>query len=302
MKPVSDEELSHIAQMLEGYEQKVVEAMAYVKDAQGWSNDALASRFSNITPKLVGRYLQPAYTALRPLHFIAAFSWVTSIPMTSFWLGANIRESYRGMDQASVDALICIGNMPHDQFDVILKCIYFYLDDKAKQAVDQLATSLAPITSDMDALYEAPPVIDLDVFAKSYYRSLAKSSKAFRQAYNISKAQMARVLGLSTYKFNVLEDEDDPQPFSITIGARVKLGFKLSDHAGFSEDMEEYKEFHEFRKMQHARDMLLVESLRHLSDRHKPYVIEMIKGVAAAYVKPTVYAAPSSSAAEFEQV
>ncbi|WCN09103.1 hypothetical protein [Marinomonas mediterranea] len=283
MKILPDEMLDQLSVLLEGFEQNAVESMVYVKRTQGWTPETIAARFSNIEPGLLKRYFQPRYSTVRPLHFIAAFSWITMLPMTSFYRGASVREEFRGMDSSAVEALINIGRMPHEQFDVVLKCIHLYLDNEGKHALDTLAQSLPPLTNNIDTEYAAPIVIDLKTFGDSYYRALAKYGKEFRSEHKLSKSTMAKVLGLSPYSYSVLEDEDNPQPLSILVGARMKLGFQLSDHFSFTQHMIEYSEFHKFRGEQHVRDMLLVDSLRRLPKKQKPYVIEIIKGVATAY-------------------
>ncbi|SBS39715.1 hypothetical protein MSP8887_03966 [Marinomonas spartinae] len=283
MKILPDELLDQLSVLLEGFEQNTVESMVYVKRTQGWTLDTLGARFSGIEPNLLKRYFQPHYSTIRPLHFIAAFSWLTMLPMTSFYRGANVREEFRGMDSSAIEALINIGRMPHEQFDVVLKCIHLYLDDDGKKTLDEFEKSLPLLTNKVDREYAAPSVIDLKKFGESYYRALAKYGKEFRAEYGLSKSTMAKVLGLSSYSYSVLEDEDNPQPLSILVGARMKLGFQLSDHFSFTQHMIEYREFHKFRGEQHARDMLLVESLRRLPEKQKPYVVEIIKGVATAY-------------------
>ena len=242
-----------------------------------------------LVKKVMLRHLQKAHTGTRPLHFVAAFSWVTMIPMTSFYLGTKIRESYRGMDELAVDALLCIGNMPYEQFHIVLSCIYLHLDQAGKDAVDKLKTELTTEFGVIDAKFEKkhmpPDVIDLKKFAESYYYSVALTMKKLRIELNLSEQGMARVLGLSRYKYKVLEDPNDPQPLSLLIGARVKLPLKLKSHVNFTTEMTHYSEFNGFRKAQHFRDMLLVESLRHVPAHQKDYVVEMIKAISNAYLK-----------------
>ncbi|MBJ7536533.1 hypothetical protein [Marinomonas transparens] len=286
---VTDEELQHIENMLEGLESQIVQSMLYIKKVQGWTNDTLANRFSGISNKVLLRYLQKAHTGIRPIHFVAVFSWLTMIPMTAFYLGTKIRESYRGMDKLAVDALLCIGNMPYEQFDIVLSCIYLYLDQAGKDAVDKLRAELTKEYGVIDAEFEKkhlpPDVIDLKEFAESYYHSVALTAKELREEYKLSEREMGEIVGLSRYKYKVLENPNDPQPFSLAIGIRAKLGLKLTGHVNFTKEMTHYSEFHGFRKLQHIRDSLLVESLQHVPVHQKDYVVEMIKGISNAYIK-----------------
>lgn len=283
----TDEELSHIENMLANFEEQNILAMQYIKKSQKLSDEDLTSRFDKIKPSLVLRYLQPHYPSTRPIHFMAAFSWVTKIPATSWYLGTKIREEWRGMDDAAVDALICCGSMVFEQFDILINHICFYLNDEAKQNIDrlkrQLLNEIGEINNTVEAAYSAPDIIDLEKFSESYYYSISLALKVFKEENNISSHEMEKILGLSRYAYKSLEDPSKTWPFSLVVGARLRLGFKLDSHVDFTKGMTHYSEFHIFRKLQNYRELVLVESLKHVPEESKKYVINIIKGVAAAY-------------------
>jgi len=287
MEIPTEEELLLLDEKLANIDLDVAVSMGYVRKAQGWSFSTLSERFAGVNTQLLQRYMQQGYACVRPIHFIAAYSWVTMVPMTSFYKGLKIRESYRGMDETGVEALICIANMPYDLFSLTLQCIHCFLDEFGKKQVDILKKRLEHEYGVFnEALYQfcsAPPIIDIDKFAASYYRSIALTVTEFRKRHQLSPMTMARVLGLSEYKYRILEDPDNPQPFSMAIGLRVKLGFKLNGHVQFTHCMKDYPEFHEYRKLQHIRDSLLIESLRYIPEQQKPYVIGVIKGLSAVH-------------------
>jgi len=224
---------------------------------------------------------------MRPIHVVAAYSWVTMVPMTSIYYGLKIREAYRGMDHDAVEAIICIGRMPTTEFNMILQIIYSFLNEKSKSEVDTLRATLIETYGDLDNYRDSdflpPDVLDVDRFAEDYYRSIAITSKRFRMDNELTMDTMAKVLGLSHYQYRILEKEDDPKPFSMSIGVRVKLGFKIDSHVSFTKEMTSYPEFHNLRISQHIRDMLIVESMRHLPKARKKPVINILKELSKAY-------------------
>lgn len=288
MQVATNQELKYLDKMLSNLELDLSVSMAYVRKAQGWTYEALASRFTGVSEQIWRRYMQPGYANMRPIHVVAAFSWVTMIPMTFLYKGFKIRESYRGMDEDAVEALICIANMSSELFDRMLECIYCFLDQHGKQQVDNMRLELERKYSHVnfhDDELLAPSTIDLDLFAEDYYRSIAITVREFRKHHNLTYKTMQDVLGLSAYKYKQLENINDPQPMPMSIGIRVKIGFKLDGHVDFTREMTSYSQFHLLRIVQHIRDSLLVESLRYVPSNQKNYVLELIKGLAFAHTQ-----------------
>ena len=58
-------------------------SISYVRRAQGLSFRELENRMTGINSSTLKRYLQPSYSSVRPLHVVAALSWVMMVPMTS---------------------------------------------------------------------------------------------------------------------------------------------------------------------------------------------------------------------------
>ncbi len=288
MRLPTDDELQHIDEALKTFDAGVVSSMQYIRELQGLAPRDIAERFTCEKPQNIYKYMQSSFEGVRPIHFAAAFSWVTKTPATGFYLNSNIKESYRGMNDQAVNGLISIGTMPYEQFDIVANCIYLYLDENGKSAVNRLKESLFEEFGDFEKnerLGEPPAIIDLDKFAASYYRSSALTARNFRKNSNITQAEMARILGISTHRYQTIEDVEHMVPFPLSYAIRLKLAFKLTSHVGFTSLMDDYAGFHQFRIAQHVRDTIIVESLLHVSDAKKPYVIEIIKGVASAYNK-----------------
>lgn len=283
----TDQELEYIDKMLENLDLDIAVSMSYVRKIQKWTFPQLSERFSNIDEIMWKRYMQPSYPSTRPTHIVAAYSWVTMVPITSFYYGLKIREAYRGMDTDAVEALICTGRIPNDQFQVVLNLIYNMLSDDGRSSVDSLKQELEDKYGNIDHYQESdffpPKVLDIKTFGTDYYRSIAIAMREFRLENNFSVEMMARVFGLSEYKYSRIEDPDIYQPFSMAVGARLRLGFKAS-HVNFTGKMENYPEFHTLRIAQDIRDSLIVESLKHLSNIQKKPVTAILKKLADAYI------------------
>ena len=288
MQLPTDEELQYIDTALKTFDDNLVTSMQHIRELQGLAPRDIAERFICEKPSNIYKYMQSSFDGVRPIHFAAAFSWITKTPATGFYLRSEIKESYRGMNDDAVAGLISIGSMPEQQFDIVINCIYLYLNDEGKRSVDQLRENLLSEFGNIGALetlYTAPDIIDLDKFSESYYRSSALTARGFRKRNSITQVDMARILGISLHRYQTIESVDHAVPFPLSIAIRLKLAFKLSSHVGFTSLMDDYSEFHQFRIAQHVRDMLTVEALLHVSNEQKPYVLEMIKGIANAYYK-----------------
>lgn len=272
----SDLELAHLDKMLRNIDADISVAMSYVRRAQGLTFEQLEKRMSGMNGDTLKRYMQQSYPSMRPLHFVAAYSWIMMVPMTCFYYGLKIRELYRGMDESAVEALLSIGQLPSNQFKIVIDIIFNLLDGKTKDDFCQLREEIEIESHDDYNTLFPPQVLDISSFAIDYYRSVAITTKKFRLEHDISLDDFARVIGLSSYQCSVLEDINKPTSFSVSIGARVKLGFKLNTHVNFTSEMRLYPEFHRLRQAQHVRDRLIVEGLSLLKPYQKRHVINII--------------------------
>lgn len=282
----SDQELSHMTEMLKNIDFDISVSMSYVRRAQGLTFEELSKRFTGISKSMLKRYMQQSYPSMRPIHLVAAYSWVTMVPMTSFYYGFKITEAYRGMDHAAVEAIICVGKLPSNQFDTALELIYNFLIDDVREQEYALRKALEAehgVIENYNELFP-PPVLDLNLFAEDYYRSVAITAKQFRACHNFSMETMAKVLDISVYQYSALENIEKVVPLSMAIGFRVKLGFKIESHADFTSEMIHYPNFHRLRRIQQVRDTLIISALSHLSPEIKQHIVNMLKHLSKAYL------------------
>jgi hypothetical protein len=132
VKLPSQRELDEITDALKDIDQVVAVSMAHIRRIQGWSTNAICSRFTGIKTGTIKRYMQPFHQGTRPIHFIAAYSWVTMVLMTSFLKGLKITEPERGVDSDAIEAIIQCGRLSKNLFQSTLDIIFEYLSPSDK--------------------------------------------------------------------------------------------------------------------------------------------------------------------------
>ena len=266
----------------------IASSISFVRRAQGLSVDSLGYRLSGINSSTLKRYLQPSYTCIRPLHVVAALSWLMMVPMTAFYTHLRTKESYRGMDDLSLNALQRVGKLPQIQFEHYMEMITNLLGDEEKEKFRNFRINVESKNKDYDIIYDEllpPKSLDIDAFAIDYYRSVAITMRSFRIKNKLNPKELARILGLSLYQYNLLEDKNVTRDLPVAVGFRVKLAFELYSHVNFTSEMKVYHEFHRLRKVQHIRDALLIEAFRLMSPIIKEQASKIITNLSDIYIK-----------------
>ncbi|ABU71960.1 hypothetical protein [Vibrio campbellii] len=282
---VPEERIQMLDSQLASIDSDIAVSLSFVRRAQGLTFSDLEQRTSGLKGSTLKRYMQQSYHSMRPIHVVAALSWVMMVPMTSFYYALKVGEYYRGMDKNAIKVLYCIGRLPTEQFELYLQIVANLMTQEAKEQFQQYHSQLLS-TIDLPNSYEEllpPSVLDVNEFAIDYYRSAAITVKRFRLENNISIELMARVLGLSDYQYMVLEDVNKVRDFSVAIGFRVKLGLHLDSHASFTSEMQQFPQFHQLRQFQHVRDSLVVEALRQLTPKHKQNAVQILTSLSRNY-------------------
>jgi hypothetical protein len=275
---VSEQEIAHLDEMLKNIDSDISVAMSHVRRMQGLTFKDLEARFLGLNGNTLRSYMQQSYKLMRPVHFVAAYSWITMVPGTSFYHSLKMKESFRGMDSSAINALFHIDKLSLSKFNVIIDIILNLFEENSREEFilfKQILENEYDLASTYD-IYTPPDTIDMELFAKDYYRSLAIKAKKYRLDNNISMDMAARILGISNYQYAVLENKHKTTPFSFSIGIRARLGFKMKKHDDFSSEMVHYPDFHKFRCFQNFRDILIVEALRRLNIKQKQYVVNIM--------------------------
>lgn len=283
---VSEQEIRKMDTLLQNIDTDMAVSMSYVRRAQGISFKQLEQRFSGINGSTLKRYMQQSYPSMRPIHVVAALTWVMMVPMTSFYYGLKMKEQFRGMDDKAIEALLCIGRLPSDQFKLYLELVANLMNEEDRVAFLRFKSELESQTGLLSNYNELlpPTVLDIHDFAIDYYRSVAITVKRFRVQHNIPLETIARVLGISEYQYQILEDVNKVRDFPVAIGFRVKLGFQLSSHVNFTSEMRQFPEFHQLRQVQHVRDALIVEALTKVEKSRKNSAIDILMSLSKIYI------------------
>ena len=283
--PIVDyKKILQIDSLLENLESEISISMSFMKRTYGISYEELDDRMLGINLSTIKRYFQPSYHSVRPLHFLAALSWILMVPATAFYKGMKSKETFRGMDTESIEALVYVGKLPFEQFETVLDLVTNTMDSASRVKFKKFREDnwVEGIEDNFDGLLP-PETLDMDLFAMDYYRSIAITMQEFRIRNDLSIEKMALVLGMSEYSYQSLEDPNKTVNFPISLGIRTKLGFSQSSHVEFTREMKVYPEFHQLRRIQHRRDVLIVEAMRLLPDIRKSWFSNVLKEITSLY-------------------
>ena len=286
--PVSEERLAIISALLTNANVAIPMSMAYIRKIQGWHFNQLEKRFKGISKSTFQCYLQPSYQKIRPLHVIAAYSWLTMMPMACLYYGLKIKEAYPNMDDTSTECLIHSGLLPTSQFKLMISHLHDYLtvenQKKSDIIINEIISKHGSLEDYSDNDFLFPKEIDIKEFGADYYRSLAIGCNKIRQDNNISLNTMANIVGLSIYRYQRLEDPDNHSPLPVELGAKLQMGLGLENAMHFTANMEIYPQFHAVRKLQQVRQGLLIELMKHLDYKNKKYFSSMVLNLSSMYL------------------
>ncbi|KUI98932.1 hypothetical protein [Vibrio sp. MEBiC08052] len=282
---VSEQEIVQLDGMMTNFNSNISAAMSYVRRTQGLTFKQLEKRLSGIQSDTLKRYMHQSYPAMRPLHVVAAFSWITMVPMTAFFHGFRQNKLYRGMGDGIVEALVRMGRIPAEILENFLAMVCSMLSEELKQEFliyrKQIESEFGRM-EDHSNLFP-PDTLDLNAFANDYYRSVAITVKKFREENELSVDTISRVLGLSKYQYRILEDPRKTSHFPVSIGFRVMKGFQLDSHVNFISEMREFPEFYKVRQVQNVRDSLTIGALKLLEESEQESMIEVLTILSEIY-------------------
>jgi transcriptional regulator with XRE-family HTH domain len=282
---VSELEIAHLDEIMEGFNSDISAAMSYVRRTQKLTFKQLEKRFSGLQGDTLKRYMHQSYSAMRPIHVVAAYSWITMVPMTAFFHGFKQNKLYRGMNDSVVEALVRIGRLPTEMLNIYLELICNMLSEESKHKFlvfrEQIESEFGKMEDHSDLF--PPDTLDINAFAIDYYRSIAITVKKFREENNLSTDTISRVLGLSRYQYSILENPNKTSQFPVSIGFRIMKGFQLNAHVNFISEMRQFPEFYKLRQIQHVRDTLVIEALRLLEKRKQEPMIEVLMNLSNIY-------------------
>ncbi|WP_261887503.1 hypothetical protein [Vibrio aerogenes] len=279
---VFDLNIRNIDSQIKNINTDISVSMSYVRRAQGLSFKQLEQRFSGLKGDTLKRYMQQSYPSMRPLHVVAAYSWVTMVPMTCFYY----KTFYPDIDMDTLEVFMCIGILPSEQFRVVIDLIVNMLSEENKISFLKYKEEKDKLYLDEEYDYSLlfpPDVLDINLFAIDYYRSIAIKTRSYREENNISVEQACKMTGLSKYQFNVFENPNNITDLSASVGFRVTIGLKLNSYEHFTSEMKQYRNFHYLRRLQHIRGSLIIDALKRLNEKDKFELIQILKHLSKIY-------------------
>jgi hypothetical protein len=255
------EQLNHYAPI---FNAEVGSALRWVMRQLGISVKLLEKRISGVSSSAWRSYTQMSYTQNRPLHVVAAFSWLTQVSMMAIYQGKHIQNYWPAVCNKTIQSIIASGLLPEEQFLYCIRLMTAKLDKRGYSISKEVVPLLEAIPNFQDT-FLMPPQLDIDDFKTDYYRSLSIQFRQFRQQQQIPIEVLATVINEPVSRTLAFEDTDNPISIPVFAAVRIKLGFKLEDTVMFTSGMTKYQHFYHARQVQQAREQVMLALMNPLS-------------------------------------
>ena len=254
-------QLNHYAPI---FNAEVGGALRWVMRQLGISIKLLEKRIPGVSSSAWRSYTQMSYTQNRPLHIMAAFSWLTQVSMLAFFQGKNIQNYWPAVCNETIQSIITSGLLPEEQF---LRCIQLMAAkmDKRGYKVSKEVTPLLEAIPHFHDTFLMPSELNINDFKVDYYRSIAIQFRQFRKQQKIPIEVLAAVLNEPVSRTQAFEDPDNPVSIPTFHAIRVKLGFQLQDTVMFTSGMTKYQHFYHSKQVQQARGQVMLALMTPLS-------------------------------------
>jgi len=251
-------------------------AIRWVMHQLGLTVKLLEQRIQGVSNSAWRAYSQTSYQQNRPLHVIAAFSWLTQISMSAVFRGKHIQNYWPTVCDQTIKGIILSGLLPEAQFQ---ECIQLILEKMLKRGHDvkqDVMTILKDIPDFQDA-FLMPAQLDIDDFKADYYRSIALQLRQFRNKYRIDIKLLSTILNEPISRIEAFEDPDNPVTIPGYVAVRLKLGFRLQDTVIFTSGMQKYPQFYHSREVQQAREEVMLKVMTSLNLSEREWINDLIK-------------------------
>ena len=106
-------QLNHYAPI---FNAEVGGALRWVMRQLGISIKLLEKRIPGVSSSAWRSYTQMSYTQNRPLHVMAAFSWLTQVSMLAFFRGNHIHDYWPAVCNETIQSIITQAYCPRNSF------------------------------------------------------------------------------------------------------------------------------------------------------------------------------------------
>ena len=213
----------------------------------------LQSRIKGVSNSAWRSYTQMSYQQNRPLHVIAAFSWLTQISMLAIFKGNNIKHNWPRMCNETITGIILAGVLLEEQFEMMVNLILETLNKRRDIQTISIIKLLLKKLPHKNNNFLMPEELDIDDFKEDYYQSIANQLRLFREKNGISMSLMGRVLNIPVNRLYTYEDLNNPVSIPTYVAVRLKLGFDLDQTILFLSGMKRYHNFYLLREVQQIR-------------------------------------------------
>ncbi len=253
-------------------------ALKWVMRTQNMRLENLSNRIGGVSNSSWRSYTQMSYTKNRPLHVIASFSWLTQVTMLAIFKGNNIHKFWPTVSDETIQSIVRSGLLPEEQFEFLIRMIVSKVENRGYDVRDKVITLLAKIPK-FDDSFLMPNQLDIDDFKRDYYQSIAKQLQLFRENNNISIELMAAILDEPVARVEAFEAPEKATTIPVFAAVRLKLGFDVADTVTFTSGMQTYHNFYLSRKVQQAREQIIIVLLQPLSIKDRKSVSNLIQAI-----------------------
>ena len=254
-------QLNHYAPI---FNAEVGGALRWVMRQLGISIKLLEKRIPGVSSSAWRSYTQMSYTQNRPLHVMAAFSWLTQVSMLAFFRGNHIHDYWPAVCNETIQSIITSGLLPEEQF---LRCIQL-MTAKMDRHGYNIGKEVLPLLEAIPRFQDSflmPSDLDINDFKADYYRSIAIQLRQFRQQEQIPIEVLAAIFNEPVSRTLAFEDPDNPVSIPAFAAVRIRLGFKLEDMTMFTSGMTKYHHLYNARQVQQAREKVMLALMTPLS-------------------------------------
>ena len=247
-------QLNHYAPI---FNAEVGGALRWVMRQLGISIKLLEKRIPGVSSSAWRSYTQMSYTQNRPLHVMAAFSWLTQVSMLAFFRGNHIHDYWPAVCNETIQSIITSGLLPEEQF---LRCIQL-MTAKMDRHGYNIGKEVLPLLEAIPRFQDSflmPSHLDINDFKADYYRSIAIQLRQFRQQEQIPIEVLAAIFNEPVTRTLAFEDPDNPVSIPAFAAVRIRLGFKLEDMTMFTSGMTKYHHLYNARQVQQAREKVML--------------------------------------------
>ena len=198
--------------------------------------------------------------------------------MLAIFQGKHIQNYWPAVCNETIQSIISSGLLPEEQFLHCIRLMTAKLDKRGYSISKEVIPILETIPNFQDT-FLMPLKLDIDDFKADYYRSIAIQLKQFRQQQQIPIEILAAVINEPVSRTMAFEDPDNSVSISAFSAVRLKLGFKLQDTVMFTSGMTKYQHFYHARKVQQAREQVMLALMNPLNLTERQRVNRFIQTI-----------------------